>query len=102
MADEQLDVSTLDPHERIEPAAFAPLEPASQLVGIQLVGMAGIPSQERYRGELCRGHRLGLERQQDRFGHDDSRRSDRRASPRTATWEAPWVEAYSNAPALAR
>jgi len=45
-ADVELDVGALDPDQRIEPVAVAPLEPAVQLVGVELMGVPGVAGQE--------------------------------------------------------
>jgi hypothetical protein len=52
MADEQLHVRSLDSDQRVEPVRLAPGEPPAQLVGVQMVGVAGVPGQVRDRGEL--------------------------------------------------
>jgi hypothetical protein len=61
-ADVELDMGELDTDQWIETVAFAPLKPAAQLVGVELVGVPGVPGQERDRSQLCGGHRQRLER----------------------------------------
>ena len=53
VADVQLDVSTLDADQRVEPIRLAPGEPAVKLVRVQLVGAAGVP------GQVGDGRQLG-------------------------------------------
>ena len=69
VADVQLDVSPLDPDQRIQPVGLAPGEPAPQLEGVQGVGAAGVAGEERDRRQMSRAHRVGLERQQRGVGH---------------------------------
>jgi hypothetical protein len=45
MADVELEVGPLEPNERIEAVGLAPGEPAAQLIGVQPVGLPGVPSQ---------------------------------------------------------
>ena len=40
--DVELDVSSLDSHQRVQAVAFAPLAPAAQLVGVELMGVPGV------------------------------------------------------------
>ena len=60
VADVQLDVRPLDADHGVEPLVLAPLEPPSKLVGVQVVGVAGVPSQVGHRRQLSRRHRVGL------------------------------------------
>jgi hypothetical protein len=69
VSDEQLDVGTLNPDQGVEPVGFAPGEPAAQLVGVQLVRVAGVPGQVGDSRQLGRRHRVRLERQQDGVRH---------------------------------
>jgi ribosomal protein S28E/S33 len=45
-------MGTLDLDQRVQPVALTPSEAALQLVGIQVVGMVGVPGQVGDRGEL--------------------------------------------------
>jgi len=69
MPDIELDVGALDPGQRVEPVGLAPGEPAPQLVGVQRVGVPGVPGEVRHGRELSRCHRLGLEREERRTRH---------------------------------
>ena len=62
LADVQLDVGTLDADQRVQPVALAPGEPALELVGVQVVSVAGVPGQVGDRGELRSRHCGGLVR----------------------------------------
>jgi hypothetical protein len=53
VTDVQLDVGTLDSEQSIEPIRLAPGEPAAKLVGVQLMGVAGVP------GQVGDGRQLG-------------------------------------------
>ena len=66
VADVELDVRALDPDQRVQGVGLAPAEPAAELVGVQGVGVPGVPGQVGHRGELGRGHRVGLERKKRR------------------------------------
>ena len=59
LADVELDVSALDPDQRVQPVALAPGEPAPQLVGVQVVGVPGVAGQERDRRQLGRRSSFG-------------------------------------------
>ena len=69
VSDVQLDVCSLDSDQRIQIAGLAPGEPAAELVGVQRVGVPGVPGQVGHRGTLGRRHRIGLERKKRRSGH---------------------------------
>ncbi len=69
VADEQLHVRSLDADQRIQPVGFAPGEPTAQLVGVQVVGVAGVPGEVGDGGQLGRRESVGLERQQSGGGH---------------------------------
>lgn len=60
--DVQLNVGALDTEQRIQPVALGPCEPAPKLVGLEPVGVPGVPSQVRDRGQLSRCHGRRLER----------------------------------------
>jgi hypothetical protein len=64
VADVELDVGAFDPDQRVEAVALAPGEPATQLVGVEVVGRCRVAGQERHCRELGRGHGRGLEGQQ--------------------------------------
>ena len=84
LANVQLDVGSLDPHQRVEPAPLAPSEPLPQLVGVQGVGAPGVAGQVGHRRELGCRHRCGLERQKGgRTGHGGylTRRPDNGPDP---------------------
>jgi hypothetical protein len=55
---------------RAESVGFAPGEPAAKLVGVQVVGVAGVTGQVGDGCELGGRESVGLERQQDGRGHD--------------------------------
>lgn len=59
MADVELDVSALDPSQRVEAVGLAPVEPAAQLERVQLVGMFGVAGEEGDRGQLGRDISVG-------------------------------------------
>ncbi len=69
VADVQLEVSPLDPDQRVKAPFLTPGEPAPELVGVERVGVPGIP------GEVGDGSQLGWcplvwsERKQDCCGH---------------------------------
>ena len=65
MSDVELDVSALNPDERVERAGLTPGEPASQLGGVQRVGVAGVAGKVRDGRELGRRHGIWLEGQED-------------------------------------
>lgn len=75
VADVELEVGPLEPDQRIETVGLAPGEPATQLVGVQPVGLPGVPSQVGDGRQLGRRHRIGLERQGNRADHSGLRRS---------------------------
>ena len=85
-ADVQLDVSALDPDERVEPIGLTPGEPFPQLGCIHDVSAPGVPGQIGDRRQLGGRHRRGLEREHGRRnGHSNhlARRPNRRqTSPR--------------------
>ena len=54
VADVQLDVRTLYADQRVQAVGLAPGEPASELVGVQRVGMTRGPGQVGNRGQLAR------------------------------------------------
>ena len=91
MPDVQLDVRTLDSEKRVEPIRLAPCEPAAELVGVELMGVVGVPGQVGDSRQLRRRHRVRLERQQDRFDMACSRRPGEHAS-------APGRRTYVEAP----
>ncbi len=45
VADVQLDVGPLDPDQRVKTPLLTPDEPAAELVGVQRVGVPGIPGE---------------------------------------------------------
>ena len=52
-ADVKLDVGSLNAYEGVKSVALAPGEPAAELVGVEGVGVAGLPGQVGHRSELC-------------------------------------------------
>jgi hypothetical protein len=60
LADVQLDMSALDPHQRVESVALAPGQPLPELKRVQDMGTARVPGQIRDRGKLRGRHRRGL------------------------------------------
>jgi hypothetical protein len=75
MADVELEVSPLEPDQGIEAVGLAPAEPALELVGVQPVGLPGVPSQVGDGRQLGWRHGVGLERQGESAGHSGLRRS---------------------------
>jgi len=69
VADVQLDVGSLDPDQRVKTPPFTPGEPAAELVGVQRVGVSGVPGEVGDGSELGWRHLVGLERKQDCCGH---------------------------------
>src|SRR6478609_295765 len=70
----QLDMSTLDPNERVQPTAFTPCKPLPQLERIEAegVGAPGVPGEVGDRPRLGGRHCCWLERQNRcRSGHND-------------------------------
>lgn len=45
VSDVQLHVGSLDPIKRVQAVGLAPLEPPPELVGVQAVGVSGVPGQ---------------------------------------------------------
>jgi len=86
VSDVELDVCSLDSDQRVEVVGLAPGEPAAELVGVQRVGVPGVPGQVGHRGTLGRCHRIGLERKKRRSGHSmhlASETKPRHGSPHT-------------------
>jgi len=68
VSDVELDVGSLYPDQGVEVVGLAPGEPAAELVGVQRVGVPGVPGQIGHPGTLGRCHSIGLERKKRRSG----------------------------------
>jgi hypothetical protein len=64
------------PTRASRPLLSQPTEPATQLVGVELMGVPRVPRQGKTRRQLCRCHRIWLERQQGRRDRHDRLRGD--------------------------
>ena len=85
MTDVELDVCSLNAEQWVKSVVFAPGEPSTELVGVQNVGVTGVPRQVRDSSELGRGHGIGLERQERgcrHWWHLATENTPRHGSPR--------------------
>ena len=84
----------MDADQRVGPVRLAPGEPATELVGVQLVRVTGLPVEIGDSRQVGRRHRVTLERQQDgiRMGGLPGPGEDAPAADRRTHGEAPCLK----------